>query len=239
VLIAGWAFVAVAAAVCLGAVLQGVLGFGMVIVAFPVLVTVEPELLPQSMLVVSVFTTMLIAWQSRGETNWFEVGWFTAGRPLGLVGAVAILAVLDRSTLTLAGGTVVLAAIGLSVWAPEVRRTPKALFWGGSVSSLFGTAIAIGGPPMGLLYQRSDGATLRSTVSVLSLTSAPIGIAILLITGNFEVVDLRTGLALAPFGLIGAACSRFVIPYFDLRLRPIILGVCAVAALGAMARVVL
>ncbi len=217
--------------------LQGVLGFGMVIVAFPVLVTVEPELLPQSVLVVGVFTTMLIAWHSRGDTNWTEVGWFTAGRPLGLVGAIGILSVLDRATLTLAGGTVVLAAIGLSLWAPEVKRSPKALFWGGSVSSLFGTAIAIGGPPMGLLYQRSDGTTLRATVSVLSLTGAPIGLSMLLVTGNFEPADLLTGLALTPFGLLGASCSRFVIPYFDLRLRPIILGVCALAALGAMARV--
>jgi len=237
VLIVGWAFVIVATAVFVGAIVQGILGFGAVIVSFPVLVLVEPELLPQSMLIVATFSTVLIAVSNRGHAKWSEVRWFVAGRPIGLAGAVGLLAALDHDVIALAGGTVVLAAIVLSLWAPEVARTPRTLFVAGSVSSLFGAAVSIGGPPMGLLYQRSDGPALRATVSTLALTGAPIAIVVLAATGNVESIDIRTGLALVPFGLAGAATARLIIPYFDHRLRPIILSVCAVAAIGAMAKV--
>lgn len=238
-LIVGWAFVAVAIAVMVGSVLQGVIGFGAVILSFPVLVLVEPELLPQSLLIVGVFNTTFIAWRNRGHAEWGEAKWFVAGRPFGLAGAVAILAVADKTTITLAGGSVVLAAVVVSLWAPDVDRTPRTLLAGGFVSSLFGASISIGGPPMGLLYQRSDGDSLRGTVSALSLTGAPVGFLVLVSTGNMEAADVRTGMALVPFALLGAYSSRFVIPWFDQRLRAVILVVCAVAAAGAMARVLI
>ncbi len=92
---------------------------------------------------------------------------------------------------------------------------------------------------MGLLYQRVDGDAMRGTISVLSLTGVPVGFAVLVATGNMTGDDVRTGLALVPFALVGASCARFVIPWFDQRLRKVVLLVCALAAVGAMARVVI
>ena len=238
-LIEGWEFVAVVAAVMAGSVLQGTIGFGAVILAFPVLVLVEPELLPQSLMIVGVFNTVFIAWRNRGRAAWSEVGWFVAGRPIGLLAGVAVLTVASRTAITLAAGSVVLLAVLLSVWAPEVDRTRSALVAGGFVSSLFGVTTSIGGPPMGLLYQRVDGDAMRGTISVLSLTGAPVGFAVLVATGNMTGDDVRTGLALVPFALVGASCARFVIPWFDQRLRKVVLLVCALAAVGAMVRVVI
>ncbi len=219
-----------------GAMMQGVIGFGMVIVSFPVIVSIEPELLPQSALIGGIPMVGYMVVRHWGLARWNEVGWFTAGRPFGFIGAVALLAVLDTRSLTLAAGTVVLIGIVVSVWAPQLPRRPDTLVGAGFVSSLFGTSVAIGGPPLGLLYQREAGPQLRSTVSAIVLFGNPISIAVLAASGNIDMVDIRTGAALAPFILAGNVSARWVIPHFDQRLRVWILAVCALAAVGAMAR---
>ncbi len=235
--VVGWAFVVIACVMFVGAMLQGVIGFGMVILSFPAIVVIEPELLPQTALIGGLPMVGFMIWKNWGSAQWDEVGWFTAGRPLGIVGALALLSALDRTALTLAGGTVVLVAVVLSIWAPQVPRRPQTLFGAGLVSSLFGTAIAIGGPPIGLLYQREAGPQLRSTISAINLFGNPVALGVLAVSGRIDATDVRTGVALAPFLLAGNASSKFVIPYFDRRLRLTILGVCALAAAGAMGRV--
>lgn len=219
-----------------GAMLQGVIGFGMVILSFPIIVSVEPELLPQSALIGGLPMVGYMVWRHWGSARWDEVGWFTAGRPFGFAGAVALLAFLDTRSLTLAAGTVVLVGIALSLWAPEVPRRPSTLAGAGFVSALFGTSVAIGGPPLGLLYQREAGPQLRSTVSAIMLFGNPLSLVVLAVSGNISATDVRTGVALAPFILTGNISAKFVIPFFDQRLRLVILAICALAALGAIAR---
>ena len=235
--VVGWAFIAVAAAMFLGAMLQGVIGFGMVILSFPVVVSIEPELLPQSALIGGIPMVGYMVWKHWGMAQWDEVGWFTAGRPFGFAGAVGLLALLDTRSLTLAAGCVVLVGIALSLWAPQVPRRPSTLAGAGFVSALFGTSVAIGGPPLGLLYQREAGPQLRSTVSAIVLLGNPISLVVLAASGNVSTTDLLTGAALAPFILAGNVSAKYVIPYFDQRLRVVILVVCALAAIGAMSRV--
>lgn len=234
--VVGFAFVAIAAALFVGASLQGIIGFGMVILAFPVIGLVEPAILPESTLIASLPMIANMAWRNRGGAIWSEVGWFTLGRPVGLIGALGLLALLDRRALTLAGGGTVLAAIALSLWAPRVPRRPSTLMGAGTLSALFGTAIAIGGPPIGLLYQHEEGTQLRSTVSAIMIFGSPLSLAVLALGGRIDSVDIRTGLALMPFVLVGNLSAAKVIPYFDQRLRPLILSVCAIAAIGAMVR---
>ncbi len=237
--VVGLAFIAVGMALFIGAVLQGLIGFGMVILSFPVLVLVEPALLPQSILVAALPMVLFMVWRNWGAVAWAEVGWFTLGRPFGLLGALALLAAVSSDAIALAGGCSVLGAIGLSVWAPHAERTPATLSVAGFVSALLGTAVAIGGPPIGLLYQHEEGRRLRSTVSILMLMGAPLSLIILSLNGQVSATDLRTGLALMPFALAGNVAARPLIPHFDDRLRPLILGACAIAAFGAMAKVLL
>ena len=74
------AFALVALALLIGAVVQGCIGFGMIVIAFPVLVMVEPALMPQSILVVSLPITFLNAYKNFGGADYRGVGWLSAGR---------------------------------------------------------------------------------------------------------------------------------------------------------------
>ena len=82
--VVGVEFVVVAMALFAGAIVQGSLGFGMVLVMFPVLVIAEPELLPQTRLIVALPMMLGLAWRHRGGAVWREVGLVTLGRPRGI-----------------------------------------------------------------------------------------------------------------------------------------------------------
>ncbi|MDA3038102.1 MAG: sulfite exporter TauE/SafE family protein [Actinomycetota bacterium] len=231
------AFALVASAMLVGAVVQGCVGFGMIVIAFPVLVVVEPALMPQTILVVSLPITLLNAFTNFGGAEYREVGWISLGRIPGLAGGLLLLGMADRSTLALGGGLVVLVAVALSVWAPRLPRNVPTMLAVGSISALFGTAIGIGGPPLGLLYQHETGQRLRSTISLVMLTGAPISLILLAAIGDLSRVDVQTGAALVPFAVVGSLLAPRFAPGFDDRIRKAVLSICAAAAVIAMARV--
>ncbi len=231
------AFALVALALLIGAVVQGCIGFGMIVIAFPVLVMVEPALMPQSILVVSLPITFLNAYKNFGGADYREVGWLSAGRIPGLIGGLVLLDMADRSALALGGGMVVLVAVALSLWAPRLPRNVPTMLTVGGISALFGTAIGIGGPPLGLLYQHETGQRLRSTISLIMLTGAPISLVLLAITGDLSRTDVQTGAALIPFAVAGSLIAPRFAPWFDDRIRKVVVSICAAAAILAMAKV--
>ncbi len=233
------AFAIVALALFLGAVMQGVIGFGMIALAFPVLVLAEDQLIPQSALIAGVPIMVIMVRRNWNGVVWREVGWVGVGRLPGMVLAVYLLSIVSSTTLALAGGTSVLIAIGIGLWAPPVSRTRTNLATVGVVSGLFGTAIGVGGPPLGLLYQHETGPRLRSTVSVLMLLGSPISLTLLAIGGQMSSTDIRTGLALCPFSVAGVMFAPKVVPWFDERLRIVVLVACAISAIAAMAKIAL
>ncbi len=237
--VVGLEFIIVALALFLGAVVQGSLGFGMVLVAFPVLVITEPALLPQTTMIVALPMILSLAWRHRGGTIWRDVTLVTLGRIPGIAIAVGILSVASPRAIGLMAGGTVLGAVAVSFWAPAVPKTTPNLMLAGVVSSVFGTAVSIGGPPLALLFQHEAGPQLRSTMTSIMVFGAPMSLSILALTGQVDGVDLRTGLALAPFSVLGSYSSRWVIPHVDARLRPIILTICAVGAIIAIVRLVI
>ena len=237
--VVGFDLLVVALALAIGAVVQGCIGFGMIVVAFPVLVTVEPALMPQSILVVSLPITFLNAFKYFGGADYREVGWLSLGRVPGLIGGIVLVAMADQSALVVGGATVVLIAVVLSLWAPQLKRTVPTLLTVGGVSALFGTAIGIGGPPLGLLYQHETGQRLRSTISLIMLSGAPVSVSLLALTGNLSQTDLATGAALVPFAVAGSLLAPRFAPWFDERTRKAVLITSAGAATVTIARVLL
>ena len=56
----------------------------------------------------------------------------------------------------------------------------------GATSGVLGTATAIGGPPMALVWQRKSGARLRGTMSGFFLVGSVMSIAALAATGAVD-----------------------------------------------------
>lgn len=235
----GLTFVVVFLAVLLGAVLQGCLGFGMVVLAFPVLVTASPDLLPGPMVIASLPVVTINLWRNWAGVDWREFFWLMSGRLPGTAMGLVLLSVINSTALTIVGGLTVLGAVIVSAWAPPVPRRPATMLAGGISSGILGTSVGIGGPPIALLYHHDSGAKLRSTVSTMLFAGTPITAISLAASQSLDGTDLRTGLALMPATTLGILLAPRFIPWMDQRLRQAVLIVSGFAAVVAVGHVVL
>ncbi|HEV2779339.1 MAG TPA: sulfite exporter TauE/SafE family protein [Actinophytocola sp.] len=221
----------------LGGLVQGTVGFGMALVAVPVLALVEPSLLPGPMLLVGTVHTVLTLWREHGHVDWRGVGWATLGRlPGTVVGVLVVDSLPQRGFLTVVGlGVLAFTVLSVVSWHP--RPTPGALTTAGVVSGAFGTSMAIGGPPVVLLYQHEDGARIRATMAAYFTIGAPISAVGLAVAGHLDGRDARAAAILAPFLLVGFALSG---PARRLveggRIRWAVLGFAALSALVLIGR---
>lgn len=229
----------VGCATFVGALVQGSVGFGTVIVAFPVVVMVEPELLPQSMLLASLPLVLTVFLRSYQDAVWREVFKIVFWRFPGIAAGVVIVGMVSATALAIAGAVFILGAVAFTAVSPPIQRTTATLAAAGVASGFFGTSVGIGGPPVGLLYQGDTGAAIRGTVGTVGLFGIISTLVGLAIGGSMSGTDLRTGLALMPFGLAGALCAKYVLRWADQRVRSIVQVISVMGAILALAKVVL
>ena len=74
-------------------------------------------------------------------------------------------------------GAVTVLGVASSVVTPPIHVGPGSAGLAGFVSNVTGTAAAVGGPPVALLYQHHGGPTVRATLGVFFATSATLSIA--------------------------------------------------------------
>jgi uncharacterized membrane protein YfcA len=221
----------------LGGIVQGVVGFGLALVAVPVLALVAPDLLPTSLLLAVLVHTALTMVREREHVDWHGVGWAMAGRLPGTVVGVLVVDSLPQRAFFVVVGAGVLAFTVLSMISWQPRPTPRALVAAGLVSGAFGTAMAIGGPPVALLYQHEHGARIRSTLSAFFLLGALMSLAGLAVAGHLDAGDAVSAAILVPFLIAGFALSgparRLVAGG---RIRYAVVGLAGLSALVLIAR---
>lgn len=220
-----------------GATVQGSIGFGLNVIAAPILVLVDTKLVPGPALAAAFALTVLLAIRERGGIDRRGFGWLFVGRvPATIVAALLLASLPERGiAFTIAG--IVLVAVVLSLVGWRLRRTPGVFVTVGAASGVMGTLSSVGGPPLALLYQDARGRELRGTLSAIFVVGTIISIVALVLVGRFGKEELLASLAMVPGVLLGYAASRWTAPIVDRRaLRPAVLGFSAVAALAAIVR---
>ncbi|MFS8095529.1 sulfite exporter TauE/SafE family protein [Lentzea alba] len=213
-----WGLVAAAGfVVALGGLLQGLIGFGLALVAVPLLALLDPALLPVPVLMVATAHASMSLAREFGHVDWRGVGWAMLGRLPGTVVGILIVDALDPRGFGLVVGGSVLACVLLSItaWRPEPR--PKSLVTAGFASGSFGTATAVGGPMVALLYQNQAGPQVRATLAAFFVLGSGASIIGLLTAGQVTSHQLWTGLALVPFLIAGFLASGPLRKKFDAR----------------------
>ncbi|WP_114452089.1 sulfite exporter TauE/SafE family protein [Halopolyspora algeriensis] len=223
-----------------GAVVQGSVGFGMNLVAAPLLAIADPILVPVPLLLVSSAFALLPVLRERSHTDWHGVGWGMLGRVPGTALGVAALALLPARWVAILIGVVVLISVGLSLLAWRPRPTRPALLTAGMASGTFGTAAAIGGPPIALVYQHTAGPTVRSTLGAYFAGGSVLSILALSLGGQVHADQLLAALALFPFAVTGFLISGPLRKVLDAgRTRPALLVVAALSALALLLKAIL
>lgn len=218
-----------------GALVQGSIGFGMNVVAAPLLVLIDKTLVPGPTLACAVILTLLLTVRERAHIEMTGLGWALAGRLPGTVLGGLALVVLSTRGLTVLFGILVLAAVALSGgW--HIPKNPWTLSTAGAVSGFMSMTTSIGGPPMAIVYQRSSGSTLRGTLSGYFLVGGLVSLVGLAVVGRFGPEEMAATLLLLPGMAVGLWLSRWTGHVLDRTwLRPAVLvvaGGSAVIALG-------
>ena len=203
------------AAVILGAVAQGSVGFGFGMLAAPVLALVDEELVPGAVLVLGLTIAVVIAWYERGALDWLGIRWALVGRVLGTSAGAYAVTRLDHDAMAIALGSIVLLAVGISLTGWHVRPTASTLVGAGLVSGVMGTLTSVGGPPMALVYQREQASTLRSTLAGYFVFGASLALVALALSGELGKRQVVDGFVLLPGLLVGLLLSRLLAPYLD------------------------
>jgi len=192
--------------VTLTSAVHGAVGFGMNLLAVPVLVILDPVLVPGPAVATGLVLSALVAAREREPLD-RRLGWAVAGLLPGTVLALLLLARVSSRSLTAPLGGLVLVAVLLSAVRVHLSPTRPALTAAGLASGFLATAGSIGGPPLALVYARSGGARLRANLSVFFVVTATVSLAALAASGHFGGHELRLSLALLPGVLLGYTAS--------------------------------
>ncbi|MFB9903926.1 sulfite exporter TauE/SafE family protein [Allokutzneria oryzae] len=214
-----------------GAVIQGAVGYGLNLLAGPLLALIDPMLVPVPVLMIACVQAALAVLREHRHTDWRGVGWAMLGRVPGNVLGVLAVAALPLTQFNLVIGLSVLACVGLSLLSLRLEPTRPGLVVAGVASGAFGTASSIGGPPIALLYQHSSGPTVRATLGAYFLLASVSSVVTLWIAGQVRVEHLGAAAVLLPFMLAGFAVSGPLRKFLGgSRLRYAVLAVAGVSA---------
>jgi uncharacterized membrane protein YfcA len=225
------------AAVAFGAAVQGAVGFGMALLAAPLLVLVRPELVPGPLLINGLALTLLVARRERDSIDLRGVKWALVGRIPGVALGALALASVSTQQMSLLVGLSVLAGVASGASRLRVAPTPGILLGAGLLSGIFGTVASIGGPPLALVYQHAPGPRLRGTLAGYFMVGALMSLAALISIGRYGADELTWTLLLLPGTVLGFACSSRFTGWVDAgRTRRAVLGITTAAGVAAVLR---
>ena len=229
------------AAVVVGSLVQGLSGFGLGLMAAPVVAFVDPTLVPAALLIVIAPLPLLTAWRERAHIAWREVWTALLGRLPGTAVGIGAVALLPPEAIALVVALAVLLGVGASLVRWQPRRDRASLLVAGGLSGALATATSIGGPPMALVYQRTAGPAARATMGAFFGLGLPISLGALIASGQVGTHALVAGVLLLPAMVLGFAASGPLRPLVDTggRFRAVVLTVTAASGAALLVRTLL
>ena len=190
-------------AALVGAYVQTSIGFGVAVVAAPIVALSAPDLMPGSMLVCGVLLPVMTLVGGPRDVARRPLTWALAGRLLLTPVGVWLVSVLSPRAIGAAVGVLVLGAVALSIHSLDLRASARSTFSAGLVSGVSGTAASIGGPFLALTLQHEPPTRVRSTLAAFFMFGALISLAALAVGGQLSWTQLAYGAAWTPFLLVG------------------------------------
>ncbi|WP_418358072.1 sulfite exporter TauE/SafE family protein [Shewanella basaltis] len=214
-----------------GALTQSLIGFGVAVVASPLLYIVNPQLVPVPIIVMGFAISAMTLFRERGHLQFNGLQYALLGRiPGGFAGA-GLLLFAPQAILGLIIAAIVYIAVILSVYKVTAPINRISLFIAGIFSGIFGNIAAIGGPPMAILLAGQDANQFRAALSAFFVFSSLIALGILAAVGLVEIKHLWLSLMLLPSVIGGYLVSGLLINHVDKnKTRTATLILCTISA---------
>ena len=218
-----------------GAYVQTAIGFGMAIVAAPILFYLDPTLVPGPLMVVLLVMCMMNGWRFRKGLELNLLAPALLARIPGSALGVLLLALVSQQVLAiLIAVTIMLGVlVRLKDIALPMTRTNMAL--GGFMSGVMGTSTTIGGPPMVLVMHGADMHRIRANLAGFFVVSTMMSVAALAMSDFLTLEHLKLALPLVPAALLGNWVAAHTLHLVS---RPIMhygsLLLCTLAVIGML-----
>ena len=222
----------------MGATVQGLFGFGINLVAAPLLVIIDPHFAPAPVVLASMVGSAAVVIRERGHIDRRAVGWALSGRVPGTAIGAGVVVLVAGAELGVAVGVLVLVGVAMVLFGRAISRTPSTLLAIGAVSGIMSTIAGLGGAPFGLVCHDLPGRVLRPTLGVYVLAGAVMSATALALAGKVDVETIRLTVLLIPGVACGFALSTVLVPVVDKwgSARPAVLTIATAGALAAIAK---
>ena len=221
--------------VFVGAFVQTAVGFGLAVIAAPVLFFINPDLVPAPVTVCALVLSLINAWAFRDGVSLQGLKAAVIGRVPGSMAGAGLLLLIDKDMLALWIGLSVLFAVVVSMSSLRWHPTPGRMMTAGFLSGFMGTSTSIGGPPMALLWQHQNLALIRANLAAFFVVSCLISLIILAPTGHFGMLHVWLSLPLLPATVLGYWVARKTMHRLPAKaIRSGSLALCAISGVYAV-----
>jgi hypothetical protein len=222
------------------AVVHGSAGMGFALLAAPVLILINPSLVPGPLLGAGLTLTLLMAIREREAADLEGVRWAVLGCVVGAAVAIPVIRMLTPLSFAIVFAGLLLLAVGFSAVGLHVRPSRKINLGGGFASGFMGTISAVGGPPLALVYQHASGPRIRSTLAVYFTFAGLLSIGALFVAGKMGSNEVVLAGYLCPGLIVGYLVSSYTRRFLDKRmLRPMVLILATAAAVAVVVKALL
>lgn len=220
-----------------GSCLQGIAGYGIGTLAAPLLFLISPVLLPAPLVLNATVLTILMLVRNRGALEVRQVRFAIGGGVAGAALAGVTLLALTPKGFELIFGVLILAGVILSVAGLKPELSARNSILAGAASTYMGTITAVGGPPIALIYQNQLGPLVRANMSAFFLVASFLSLVALLASGYLGSREVSLFLQTLPGVIVGFLLSGQLVNRMPFEwLRPVILGIAAIAGTAALIR---
>lgn len=220
----------------IGSFIQSSIGFGLAIVAAPILFLIDPLYVPAPITISALTLSLANSYSHRRSISFRGLKFAILGRIPGTISGGFLLLWIDQQALALWLGLSVLAAVALSMSNIIFKANGKSLFCAGFLSGFMGTSTSIGGPPMALVMQHQENDFIRANLAAFFVVSCSMSLLMLFSIGRFGMEHIVISLPMMPATLAGYwVAMRAMHRISHQNLRRVSLGLCAVAGLAAIA----
>lgn len=224
-----------AAVLMLGAFVQRATGFGLAVVGAPLLLMLEPRLVPVILVLFGFTVSLMMVRHYWHEVRLDSIGIALVGRLPGNALGIWLLLAAPMFLLEKLIAIIVLFAVLVTLCRFQLPVNRITMFGAGVLSGIFGTVAAIGGPPMVLLMHGLPADRVRGNLAAFFILTSLLTLLTLALAKQIQLWHFQVALTLLPAVLIGNALADVIAHRIDRRLlQGASLALCTLAALGLL-----
>ncbi|KPQ20736.1 MULTISPECIES: sulfite exporter TauE/SafE family protein [unclassified Halomonas] len=219
----------------LGAFVQRATGFGLAVIGAPLLLMIEPRLVPVVLVLFGLTVSLMMVRAYWHEVRLGAMGMALVGRLPGNALGLWLLVAAPMAVLEKLIAAIVLFAVLVTLCRVRLPVNRVSLFGAGVLSGIFGTVAAIGGPPMVLLMHGFAPDRLRGNLAAFFIITSLLTLVTLALAGRVGLWQLGVAATLLPAVLLGNALADVVAHRIDRQwLQAASLSLCTLAAVGLL-----